>query len=84
MIFDFWKWCELTITNDEDRYIKIMGALEAAGVQCRVKVQNIGHGNRRTGSLGALGENRRYVCIYQIYVQKTHIERAKLICCRVR
>lgn len=84
MVFDFLNWREAMVTNDEEHYIKIVKALETAGIQYRVKAQNAAHGNRRGGRINALGQNQRYACIYQVYVKKPDVEQAKFVCRNVR
>lgn len=78
----FTKWVELIITQDSERFIKVRMLLQNAGIVYRENLQNIGHGNRRNGHIGALGENPSYANLYQIYVKKTDAQQAKAVISR--
>lgn len=78
--FGISKWKELAISNDRENYITIIGRLREAGIPYREKGQYIGHGTRRGGTISALGENQRYTYLYQVFVKKNDLEKAKFIC----
>lgn len=73
----FTKWVELIITQDSGYFAKVSTMLTDNGVAYRDKIQNIGHGSRRHGQLGSLGENPSCSNLYQIFVKKDDIEQAK-------
>lgn len=73
----FTKWVELIITQDSGYFAKVSTLLTDNGIAYRDKIQNIGHGNRRHGQLGSLGENPGCSNLYQIFVKKDDIEQAK-------
>lgn len=75
----FTKWVELIITQDSGYFAKVSAQLTDNGIAYRDKIQNIGHGNRRHGQLGSLGENPSCSNLYQIFVKKDELERAKTI-----
>lgn len=73
----FTKWVELIITQDSGCFAKVSTLLTDNGIAYKDKIQNIGHGNRRHGQLGSLGENPGCSNLYQIFVKKDDIEQAK-------
>ena len=73
----FSKWVELIITQDSRYFANVSTLLTDNGIAYREKIQNIGHGNRRHGQLGSLGENPGCSNLYQIFVKKDDIEQAK-------
>ena len=73
----FTKWVELIITQDSGYFAKLSAQLTDNGIAYRDKIQNIGHGNRRHGQLGSLGENPSCSNLYQIFVKKDELEQAK-------
>ena len=73
----FTKWVELVITQDPGHFAKVSALLADNCVAYKEKIQNIGHGNRRHGQLGSLGENSRYSNLYQIFVKKDDLEQAQ-------
>ena len=73
----FTKWVELIITQDSRYFANVSTLLTDNGIAYRDKIQNIGHGNRRHGQLGSLGENPSCSNLYQIFVKKDDIEQAK-------
>ena len=75
----FSQWVELIITQDSGYFARVSTLLTDNGIVDRDKIQNIGHGNRRHGQLGSLGENPNRSNLYQIFVKKTDIERAKVL-----
>lgn len=75
----FSQWNELIITQDGETFMKVCASLKRAGIAYKEKIQNIGHGNRRTGQIGSLGENESHSHIYQIYVKKADIAQAKAL-----
>ena len=78
-MFLFSKWVELIITQDSVYFAKASTLLTDKGIAYRDKIQYIGHGNRRNGQLGSLGENPRCSNLYQIFVKKDDLEKAKTI-----
>lgn len=79
---EHFRWREAVVTGDETRYIQCATALREAGIPYRGKTQGMGHANRRSGDLGALGENPAHSYLYQLFVKKADLERAKHICSR--
>ena len=75
----FTKWVELIITQDSGYFAKVSTLLTDNGIAYRDKIQNIGHGNRRHGQLGSLGENPSCSNLYQIFVKKDDLEKCKLL-----
>lgn len=75
----FTKWVELIITQDSGYFAKVSTLLTDNGIAYRDKIQNIGHGNRRHGQLGSLGENPSCSNLYQIFVKKIDLEKCKLL-----
>ena len=75
----FTKWVELIITQDSGYFAKVSTLLTDNGIAYRDKIQNIGHGNRRHGQLGSLGENPCCSNLYQIFVKKDDLEKCKLL-----
>lgn len=75
----FPKWAELIITQDSGYFARVSTLLADNGIAYKDKIQNIGHGNRRHGQSGALGENPGYSNLYQIFVRKTDITNAKAL-----
>ena len=73
----FTKWVELIITQDSRYFANVSTLLTDNGIAYRDKIQNIGHGNRRHGQLGSLGENPSCSNLYQIFVKKDDIEQSK-------
>ena len=73
----FVKWKELLITQDSTRFVKACTLLQNAGVEYKERIQNMGHGNRRYGQIGSLGERAGCSNIYQIFVKATDLEHAK-------
>lgn len=73
----FTKWVELIITQDSGYFARVSALLTDNGIAYRDKIQNIGHGNRRHGQLGSLGENTSCSNLYQIFVKKADLEQAK-------
>lgn len=80
--FENFRWREAVVTGDETRYLQCATALREAGILYRVKTQGVGHANRRSGDLGALGESQAHSYLYQIFVKKAELERSKHICSR--
>ena len=72
----FGNWAELTVTNDVRRYGSILEKLDSAGIAYREKIQQLGHGDRRMGNLGAGGGSG---VLYQVFVRKTDLEKALLL-----
>ena len=70
---------ELMFTQDSGYFAKVSNVLRGAGIAYKVKIQNIGHSNRRGGLIGAIGENTNYSNMYQIFVKKTDVEYAKAL-----
>ena len=66
----FGNWAELTVTNDVRRYGSILEKLDSAGIAYREKIQQLGHGDRRMGNLGAGGGSG---VLYQVFVRKTDL-----------
>lgn len=75
----FTRWVELMITQDNQKFVNTCTALDNAGIPYRDKMQYIGHGTRRNGQIGALGENPKHANLYQIFVKKGDAERAKWV-----
>ena len=75
----FTRWVELFITQENEKFVNVSMLLENAGIEYKEKIQNIGHSNRRSGYLGSLGENPRYANMYQVFVKKTDVEKAKAV-----
>lgn len=75
----FTKWVELIITQDSRYFANVSTLLTDNGIAYRDKIQNIGHGNRRHGQLGSLGEKNSCSNLYQIFVKKDELEQAKKI-----
>ena len=75
----FTIWVELIITQDSGYFAKVSTLLTDNGIAYRDKIQNIGHGNRRHGQLGSLGENPSCSDLYQIFVKKDDLEKCKLL-----
>ena len=75
----FTKWVELIITQDSGYFAKVSTLLTGKGIAYRDKIQNIGHGNRRHGQLGSLGEKPSCSNLYQIFVKKDDLEKCKLL-----
>lgn len=73
----FTKWREFLITQDSGHFTKVSALLTDNGIAYRDKIQHIGHGNRRYGQLGSLGENPSCSNLYQIFVKKNELEQAK-------
>lgn len=78
----FTQWVELVITQDSEQFIKVRTSLKNAGIAYKEKIQNIGHGNRRNGQIGSLGENANCSNMYQIYVKKADLAQAKAVISR--
>ena len=78
--FSKFLWTELMITNQQIVYVQIIDKLKDAGISYREKIQYIGNGTRRGGLISGLGENRQYIYLYQIFVKKCDIDRARYIC----
>lgn len=74
----FTRWVELMITQDNQKFLNMCMALENAGIPYKDKMQYIGHGTRRNGQIGALGENPKCANLYQIFVKKADMEKAKV------
>lgn len=78
----FNKWKELIITQDGVKFDIACTVLKNSGIVFKGKSQYIGHGNRRTGKIGSLGENSSFLHLYQIFVQQKDFDLAKsLIFC---
>ncbi len=75
----FSPWKELLITQQIEKYVRAIALLKDAGIAYRESMQNMGHGSRRSGQIGALGENVSDSVLYQIYVKKADMERAKAV-----
>ena len=73
------KWVELIITQDSECYANVCTSLRKAGIEYKDKIQNVGHGNRRYGEIGAIGEKASYSNLYQIFVKKADLETAKAL-----
>lgn len=78
-MFLFSKWVELIITQDSGCFANVSALLNNAGIAYKGKIQNMGHGNRRHGEMGAIGENTNYANLYQIFVKKADFEDAKAL-----
>lgn len=78
----FVQWKELLITQQIEKYVKTTMLLKNAGIAYREQIQNIGHGSRRSGQIGSLGEKTSYSIMYQIYVKKADLEQANAIISR--
>ena len=52
LLLPLFGWRELTVTQDMGMLSRITAALEQGGVPYRVRSQNMGHDNRRSGLLG--------------------------------
>ncbi len=72
-------WSELYLTQDIERFLKVSILLKNAGIAHKEKIQNVGHENRRNGHIGSLGESASLSNIYQIYVRKADVEKAKAL-----
>lgn len=75
----FSKWTELMITQDSSYFAKVTTLLKSNGIAYQEKIQNIGHGNRRYGQLGSVGESSVSSNLYQIYVKKSDYTSAKAL-----
>ncbi len=73
------KWVELEVTNDQERFFKSIAALEEAHIPYRQEGQHMNHGTRRAGRVGTLGENTRYSVLYQIFVKKEDLDKARYV-----
>lgn len=73
----FNKWKELIITQNSVTYSDTCTILHKSGIAYKEKMQNIGHGNRRTGLTGSIGENPSYSYLYQIFVKQNDLDYAK-------
>lgn len=73
----FNKWKELIITQNSVTFADVCAILKKSGIAYKEKTQNIGHGNRRTGLTGSLGENPSYSYLYQIFVKQDDFDHAK-------
>ena len=78
-MFLFSKWVELIITRDSGCFANVSALLKNAGIAYKDKIQNMGHGNRRHGEIGAIGENANDANLYQIFVKKADLENAKAL-----
>ncbi len=81
-LFDRFRWHEVLVTDDETRYTQCAAALRGADIPCRAKTQALGHATRRSGTLGALGEDPAHSTLYQLFVKAPDLERAKRLCAR--
>lgn len=79
MIHLFAQWVELVITQDSEEFVKVSMLLKNAGIAYRERIQHIGHGDRRNGQIGSLGENASCSNLYQIYVKKADAAQAKAV-----
>ena len=75
----FSPWKELLITQQIEKYVRAIALLKDSGIAYRESMQNMGHGSRRSGQIGVLGENTVVSVLYQIYVKKADLERAKAV-----
>lgn len=75
----FTQWKELFITQDGEKFFKVKALLKNSGISCKEKIQNMGHNNRRNGQLGSIGESPEYASIYQLYVKKADLGKAKAL-----
>ena len=75
----FLGWVELIITQDAESYANAINLLKNTGIVHKVKIQNIGHSNRRHGGIGAIGENISFSNLFQIFVKKVDLEYAKAL-----
>ena len=80
MWLDRFRWSELVVTNNHEDYTQMVDKLIKAKISYREKVQYMGHGTRRGGTISGLGENQKYIYLYQVFVKKKDIEQAKYIC----
>ena len=80
LLLPLFGWRELTVTQDMGMLSRITAALEQGGVPYRVRSQNMGHDNRRSGLLGSIGENHQYSLLHQLFVRKADLERAAYLC----
>ena len=70
----FNRWVELALFHDTALFSQAVSKLEAAGIPYKVKDQSIGPKDRRTGSLGG---SSRFNNLFQIYVKKEDLDRAR-------
>ena len=77
-------WRELSVTQDPVLLAKLIAALEDAGLPHRLRTQALGHADRRSGLLGAVGEDPRYAVLSQLYVKKGDFDRASRLWAEVR
>ena len=70
----FNRWVELALFHDTALFSQAVSKLEAAGIPYKVKDQSIGPKDRRTGSLGG---SSRFNTLFQIYVKKEVLDRAR-------
>lgn len=75
----FVKWKELLVTQDSTRFVTVCTLLQNAGIEYKEKTQNIGHGNRRHGQIGSIGESSAYANLFQVFVKAADIERSEAI-----
>ena len=75
----FSGWVELIVTQDAECYANVINLLKNTGLVYKDKIQNIGHGNRRHGGIGAIGENISFSNLFQIFVKKADLEYAKAL-----
>lgn len=75
----FVKWKELLVTQDSTRFVSVCTLLQNAGIEYKEKTQNIGHGNRRHGQIGSIGENSAYANLFQVFVKVADLEHAKRV-----
>ena len=75
----FSQWIELIITQDSGYFVNVCTSLRNAGIAYKEKSQGIGHGNRRHGQIGSLGENTNYSNMYQVFVKKADLGYAKAL-----
>lgn len=75
----FVKWKELLVTQDSTRFVTVCTLLQNAGIEYKEKTQNIGHGNRRHGQIGSIGENSAYANLFQVFVKVADLELAKRV-----
>lgn len=75
----FNPWTELELTTDLERYSHIISVLEEARIPFKEQIQNMGHNTRRMGTLGVIGELQRYSTLYQVFVKKGDLQKAKYL-----
>lgn len=73
-MFLFNRWVELSVCSDAVRFAQVIAKLEGEGISYETKSQELGAGARRTGNLGV---NSRHGTLFQVFVKKRDLERAR-------